>query len=76
MPDCAVDGGTIEIVRKLRVPTLLIWGAGDEITPVWSEIPQGARLEIIPNAGPLRDAEQPENFNNIVREFLSEDHGS
>ena len=67
---------THDILWMLRVPALLIWGAEDEITPVWSEIPRGARLEIIPNAGHLCYAEQPETFNTIVREFLSEDHGS
>ena len=67
---------THDILWTLRVPALLIWGAEDEITPVWSEIPRAARLEIIPNAGHLCYAEQPETFNTIVREFLSEDHGS
>jgi pimeloyl-ACP methyl ester carboxylesterase len=67
---------TRDVLRNLRVPTLLIWGAEDEITPLWNEVPQGARLEIIPNAGHLCYAEQPDIFNRIVREFLSEDHGS
>jgi pimeloyl-ACP methyl ester carboxylesterase len=67
---------TRDVLRDLRVPTLLIWGAEDEITPLWSEVPPGARLEIIPNAGHLCYAEQPDKFNTIVREFLSEDHGS
>ena len=67
---------TRDVLRSLRVPTLLIWGAEDEITPLWNEMPPGARLEIIPNAGHLCYAERPEEFNRIVREFLSEDHGS
>ena len=65
---------TRDVLTRLRVPTLLIWGAEDEITPQWNEVPSGARLEVIPNAGHLCYAEQPEIFNAIVREFLSEDH--
>ncbi len=64
------------VLRRLEVATLLIWGAEDEITPLWDEIPAGARLEVIPNAGHLCYAEQPDAFNTIVREFLSEDYGS
>jgi pimeloyl-ACP methyl ester carboxylesterase len=67
---------TRDVLRKLSVPTLLIWGSEDEITPLWEDIPTGARLEIIPNAGHLCYSEQPETFNAIVREFLSEDHSS
>jgi pimeloyl-ACP methyl ester carboxylesterase len=61
---------TRDILSNLRVPTLFIWGANDEITPVWTEVPPAARLEIIPNAGHLCYVEQPEKFNTIVREFL------
>jgi len=38
---------------------------------VWDEVPPGARLEVIPKAGHLCYAEQPEKFNEIVRDFLS-----
>jgi pimeloyl-ACP methyl ester carboxylesterase len=61
---------TRDAVRDLRVPTLLIWGAEDEITPVWEEIPPGTALEIIRDAGHLCYIEQPERFNRIIREFL------
>jgi len=64
------EADTRDVLRDLRVPTLLIWGAEDEITPLWDERPAGARLEVIPNAGHLCYAEQPERFNTIVREFL------
>jgi pimeloyl-ACP methyl ester carboxylesterase len=67
---------TRAVLSNLRVPTLLIWGAEDEITPLWDEVPPGACLEIISNAGHLCYAEQPDKFNTIVLEFLSEDHGS
>jgi pimeloyl-ACP methyl ester carboxylesterase len=70
------ESDTRDVLRDLRVPTLLIWGAQDEITPLWDELPPGARLKVIPGAGHLCYIEQPDLFNAIVREFLSEDHSS
>lgn len=61
---------TRDVLERLRIPALLIWGAEDEITPVWDEVPRGTRLEIIPHAGHLCYAEQPALFNSIVTEFL------
>jgi pimeloyl-ACP methyl ester carboxylesterase len=61
---------TRSTLKRLVIPTLLIWGAEDEITPLWDEVPRNARLKIIPNAGHLCYAEQPESFNNLVRDFL------
>lgn len=63
---------TRDVVHNLRVPALLIWGAEDEITPVWEEIPQGAQFEVIPEAGHLCYIEKPDAFNQIVRQFLRE----
>jgi len=60
----------------ITVPTLVVFGAEDVITPaeteghnLANEIP-GAKLVIIPNAGHLSNWEQPELFNAAVREFL------
>jgi pimeloyl-ACP methyl ester carboxylesterase len=64
------ESDTGDVLRHVRVPMLLIWGDQDEITPVWKEVPAAARTEIIPNAGHLCYAEQPDKFNAIVREFL------
>jgi len=64
------ESDTRDVVRDLRVPTLLIWGAEDEITPVWGDIPSGAELKIISNAGHLCYIERPDQFNEVVREFL------
>jgi pimeloyl-ACP methyl ester carboxylesterase len=61
---------TRDVISNLRVPTLLIWGAEDEITPVWQEFLDDTRLKIIPGAGHLCYIEQPDRFNDIVREFL------
>jgi len=70
------ESDTRGMLHDLRVPTLLIWGAEDEITPLWDEVPAGARLAVIPDAGHLCYAEQPDVFNTIVGEFLSENYGS
>ena len=65
------ESDTRDVVRNLNVPTLLIWGAEDEITPLWDEVPGGALLKIIPDAGHLCYIEQPDRFNAIVKDFLS-----
>ena len=61
---------THDVLQHLKVPTLLIWGAEDEITPLWDELPPGVRLEKISNAGHLCYMEQPNQFNEAVRRFL------
>jgi len=64
-------------LSTITVPTLLVFGAEDIITPVEPEgksmaaaIPH-ARLVIIPNAGHLSNLEQPEAFEVAVREFAA-----
>jgi pimeloyl-ACP methyl ester carboxylesterase len=64
------DSDTSDVVRDIQVPTLLIWGAEDEITPLWPEIPSHVQLKVIAHAGHLCYIEQPEQFNEIVRSFL------
>ena len=66
-----------EEARAIRVPTLVLCGAEDRITPpALSEelaalIP-GAQLELIDAAGHLANAEQPGKFNAAVERFLAE----
>jgi pimeloyl-ACP methyl ester carboxylesterase len=64
------ESDTRDVVRSAGVPTLLIWGAEDEITPLWQEIPGNVQLKVIADAGHLCYIEQPEKFNEIVRQFL------
>ena len=58
------------------VPTLVITGAEDEMIPVEesrrmaSAVP-GAQLIIVPGAGHLANLEQPEAFNDALKNFLS-----
>lgn len=64
-------------LREIRVPTLVVCGVEDVITPVAEAesmqraIP-GARLEIIPKAGHLSNLENPQAFDRALRDFLAE----
>jgi pimeloyl-ACP methyl ester carboxylesterase len=62
-------------LREIHVPTLVVCGAEDALTPVAdSEAIQrgipGSRLEIIPKAGHLSALEDPAAFNTALAPFL------
>lgn len=64
-----------EILGSISVPSLVICGEKDAVAPpsMSQEIAggvSGARLEIIPNAGHVTNADAPERFNDLLREFL------
>lgn len=66
-----------EAMRLLDVPTLLVVGAEDQITPpacleAAEAIIPNARLLIVPHAGHLVPLEAPEVFNRAVLEFLTD----
>lgn len=68
-PDSTATLGTI------TVPTLVIVGADDEITPpavaqAMHEAIPGSRMERLPRAGHLSNLERPAAFNGVVAEFL------
>lgn len=61
----------------IDVPTLILVGDEDIVTPPalskeLNRLIPGSRLEVIPEAGHLTNAEQPEPFNSAVESFLSE----
>ena len=58
------------VLDNMQVPLLMIWGVEDQITPLWPAWPASARVELIPNAGHLCYAEQPDVFNAAVLDFL------
>lgn len=65
------------LLASIQVPTLLICGEDDGVTPVpESEIVhqgiKGSTLKLIPKAGHLCYMEQPEQFNALVRSFVEE----
>ncbi len=64
-------------LREIRVPTLVVVGVEDVLTPVAeAEALQrgidGARLAVIPKAGHLSNLENPEAFNEALIGFLRE----
>lgn len=64
-------------LRKCKVPTLVLCGEDDGLTPVkrhefMAELIPNARLEIIPDAGHLPTLEQPEAVNQALRGWLAD----
>lgn len=71
----AVRTEACSTLDKIRIPTLIICGREDAVTPLeQSEYLKqhilGSTLEVIDNAGHLSNLEQPQEFNEILSEFL------
>jgi pimeloyl-ACP methyl ester carboxylesterase len=68
------DPGLRRWLRRIRVPTLVLWGASDGIVSTdygrayAAEIP-GARFEVIEEAGHYPHVEQPARFLELVEQF-------
>ena len=65
------------LLSKISVPTLIIVGAEDAITPVadsekMNHAITGSRLVVLENAGHVSNLERTEEFNEAVLDFLSE----
>ena len=63
-----------DLLPRIAVPTLLIWGELDERSPLsvarqFEDAVPDAELVVIPGAGHVSNLEQPELFNDAVREF-------
>jgi 2-hydroxy-6-oxonona-2,4-dienedioate hydrolase len=64
-------------LRDIRVPTLIVWGKEDRITPVevgerFHALIQDSQYWVLTNCGHAPMLEQPYAFNAIVREWLHE----
>ena len=62
---------------KLAIPTLVLWGAKDSITPLaqgqdLARLIPGARLEVLPLAGHIPAIEDERSFNAALLEFLGD----
>jgi 2-hydroxy-6-oxonona-2,4-dienedioate hydrolase len=65
-----------EMIGKLSMPTLIVWGEQDEMIPVsvgqrLQQLIPGSRLEVIPSCGHLPALEKPTEFTQCVLDFLS-----
>lgn len=65
------------MLEQVRVPTLIVVGAEDALTPpAMSEemhkLVPGSRLEVIPGVGHMSNMEAPDVFNRVLLEFLQE----
>jgi pimeloyl-ACP methyl ester carboxylesterase len=63
-------------VEKVDLPTLVLCGEEDQLTPVkYSEFLHGrikhSKMEILLNAGHLVMIESPKAFNEKIREFIT-----
>ncbi|MGW7495711.1 alpha/beta fold hydrolase [Streptomyces luteogriseus] len=70
-----VEADLRDLLPRIEVPTLLLWGALDVRSPVdpvahqFLETIPGATLVVLPGTGHLSNIEAPEPFNRTVREF-------
>ncbi|HEX8620100.1 MAG TPA: alpha/beta fold hydrolase [Thermoanaerobaculia bacterium] len=72
-----VLGDMRPMMRAIRAPVLLVWGAGDPIVPLhYGEAMHreiaGSRLVVIPNAAHVAMWDAAEEFNRIAVAFLDE----
>ena len=63
-----------DLLPRIAVPTLLIWGELDARSPlsVAHQLEQAipdTKLAVIPDCGHFSNLEEPERFNEAVREF-------
>ena len=68
------DADQRDLLPRIAVPTLLIWGEQDGRSPLtvarqFENAVPGAELVVIPGAGHVSNLEQPELFNEAVRAF-------
>jgi pimeloyl-ACP methyl ester carboxylesterase len=64
-----------ERLNELKIPVQLIWGADDPLFPVAhaeraQSLIERSKLAVIAGAGHTPQAERPEEFNRVLRQFL------
>ena len=65
-----------DLLPRIGVPTLLIWGEDDVRSPLrvarqFEQAIPDSRLVVIPGAGHVSNLERPEAFNDAVRRFCN-----
>lgn len=75
MAHTLADTDTTDLLPRIQVPTLLVWGDDDRRSPLTigeqlrERIPS-SELVVIPKSGHVPNMEQPDAFNREVRNFL------
>ena len=69
-----VESDQRDLLPRIAVPTLLIWGELDARSPLsvarqFERAIPDAKLVVLPGAGHMSNLEQPEHFNEAVRDF-------
>lgn len=67
---------TCSTLNEITIPTLIICGREDEVTPLaqselMNETIKGSTLHVIDNAGHVSNLEQPHEFNKHLLDFLT-----
>jgi proline iminopeptidase len=66
----------IDRLPELRLPVLFLGGEYDEARPEtlveFQQLVPGSVVKVIPEAGHIINVDQPEIFNQVVKEFLVE----
>jgi pimeloyl-ACP methyl ester carboxylesterase len=75
MAKSLADTDTSPVLRTITVPTLLLWGDGDQRSPLsvaeqFHDAIPGSELQLIHGAGHVSNMEKPNDFNRSVRRFL------
>jgi pimeloyl-ACP methyl ester carboxylesterase len=71
----ASAGNVRDVLGRIEVPTLLVYGDNDVRAPLavgedlHAAIP-GSRLVVLPGVGHVCNVEAPDEFNRVVRDFL------
>lgn len=76
MAKSLADTDTSSMLKTIKAPTLLLWGDGDQRSPLsvaeqFHAAISNSELEVIPGAGHVSNMEKPEEFNASVRRFLT-----
>ncbi len=71
---------TRDVLSSIAVPTLVLWGEHDTVTPLVEAVAlrdaiPGAQFAVIPGAGHLSNLEQPAAFNHTLTDFLENAEG-
>ncbi len=75
----AIRNNLGEELNQIKQPTLLIWGENDTITPPFvgqefNKLIPNSELHMIDKCGHAPMMEQPQQFNEILTEFLNKHH--